>query len=66
MQAAVDILNKLGGWPVLEGDSWKDDNFNWEQLVSKFKKESLPVVNFFDSGVISDLKNSSKRILYVN
>ncbi|XP_051172592.1 neprilysin-2-like isoform X2 [Leptopilina boulardi] len=66
LQAAVDILNKLGGWPVLEGDSWKDDNFNWEQLVSKFKKESLPVVNFFDSGVISDLKNSSKRILYID
>ena len=22
-------LEKLGGWPLLQGDDWKEDEFNW-------------------------------------
>ncbi|XP_043465793.1 neprilysin-2-like [Leptopilina heterotoma] len=66
LQTAIDILKKLGGWPVLEGDSWREENFNWQQLVYKFKRESIPLTNFFESGVVIDSKNSSKRVLYID
>ena len=24
-----DMISNLGGWPVVEGDRWSGDDFNW-------------------------------------
>jgi hypothetical protein len=32
---ALDILEKLGGWPVLLGDKWSQQNFTWYKLVQQ-------------------------------
>ncbi|XP_058790781.1 neprilysin-2-like [Phymastichus coffea] len=34
----LDILKKLGDWPVLVGDSWNASNFDWRQLIYQMRK----------------------------
>jgi len=57
------ILKKLGGWPVLEGDQWKIDNFKWYELIYKFREVGYSVDYLVDFSVTTDLKNSSYRVL---
>jgi len=32
---ALDILEELGGWPVILGDKWTFSNFTWYGLAEK-------------------------------
>ena len=32
------MLKKMGGWPVLEGDSWDENKFNWIDTVYTFRR----------------------------
>ncbi|KAF5280980.1 hypothetical protein FQR65_LT14904 [Abscondita terminalis] len=57
------ILKDLGGWPVLEGDSWNSGSFDWRQSVYKFRKTGYSVDYFMDFSVGIDLKNSSHRVI---
>ncbi|XP_031827062.2 M13 family metallopeptidase neprilysin 2 isoform X1 [Nomia melanderi] len=59
----LNILKKLGGWPVLEGDNWNESEFNWKESVYKFRKMGYSVDYFIDFSVSVDLKNSTKRII---
>ncbi|XP_057331076.1 neprilysin-2-like isoform X2 [Microplitis mediator] len=59
----LSIVKKLGGWPVLEGDMWKDDEFNWMTSVFKFREMGYSVDYFIDFSIGVDLKNSTKRVL---
>ena len=27
-----DMISNLGGWPVVEGDRWSGDDFNWWKI----------------------------------
>ncbi|XP_059488680.1 neprilysin-2 isoform X2 [Neocloeon triangulifer] len=60
---AKELLKKLGGWPVLEGDDWDAGSFSWLQSVYKFKEHGFSVDYFIDFSVATDLKNSTKRII---
>ena len=33
----LELLDELGGWPVLMGDSWSGDDFDWVELVSQLR-----------------------------
>ncbi|KAF5307504.1 hypothetical protein FQR65_LT06859 [Abscondita terminalis] len=35
------ILNDLGGWPVLEGDKWNENNFKLIDTIEKLKRVGL-------------------------
>ncbi|CAL7951567.1 unnamed protein product [Xylocopa violacea] len=63
LKPLLDILKNLGGWPVLEGDQWDEDAFNWTESVYKFRKMGYSVDYFIDFSVGVDLKNSTKRII---
>ncbi|XP_044588311.1 neprilysin-2-like [Cotesia glomerata] len=30
-----EIISKLGGWPVIEGNEWNETDFNWEDYVER-------------------------------
>ncbi|KAJ8668512.1 hypothetical protein QAD02_010175 [Eretmocerus hayati] len=57
------ILKDLGGWPLLEGDTWNEDEFNWKESVYKFRKMGYSVDYFIDFSIGVDLKNSTKRVV---
>nr|CAD7452415.1 unnamed protein product [Timema tahoe] len=43
-----ELLKELGGWPVLEGDAWKEADFTWLNTVYKFRKAGYSVDYFMD------------------
>ncbi|XP_043263785.1 neprilysin-2 isoform X2 [Colletes gigas] len=63
LEPLLKILQNLGGWPVLEGDDWNDDAFDWKESVYKFRKTGYSVDYFIDFSVGVDLKNSTRRII---
>ncbi|XP_043274066.1 neprilysin-2-like [Venturia canescens] len=59
-------LNKLGGWPVLNGGSWNDRDFNWTNSVYKFQDSGYPVGYFINFRIHVDFKNTTKRVVYLD
>lgn len=62
----ADILESFGGWPVVKGDLWTGENFDWVEIVKKFRRMGLETSVFFALSVVTDLKNSTKRVLDVS
>ncbi|KAJ9599169.1 hypothetical protein L9F63_010346 [Diploptera punctata] len=60
------ILEELGGWPVLEGDSWDAAKYDWRQSVYNFRKTGYSVDYFMDFSVSTDAKNSSYHVIVVD
>lgn len=65
LKPLTDILEELGGWPVVEGDEWPEDEFEWVETIRQFRHIGLDTQAIFSLSLGSDFKNSSKRILYV-
>ncbi|XP_074114552.1 neprilysin-2-like isoform X2 [Cotesia typhae] len=51
-QQALELMKKiiksLGNWPVLEGDKWKKDHFNWIDFTGNAKKVGYNINYFLD------------------
>ena len=60
-----EILEKIGGWPVLEGENWRERNFQWYELTIKAAQEGFFFVQMISIGIEPDTKDSSKRILRI-
>lgn len=66
IQPLLDILESLGGWPVLKGDQWdQDSSWTWVKSVGDFRQQGYSTDYFFDFSVGTDLKNSTRRIIDV-
>ncbi|XP_015111046.1 neprilysin-2 isoform X2 [Diachasma alloeum] len=62
----LSILQKLGGWPVLEGDQWNEETFNWTQSVYNLSDLGYFVNYFFKISIEVDFKNTTKHVLYLD
>ncbi|XP_038216679.1 neprilysin-2 [Zerene cesonia] len=63
IQPLLDMLRRLGGWPVLDGDNWDERSFSWEDSVYKFRHAGYSVDYFLDFSISVDVKNSTNRII---
>lgn len=66
LQPLKDMLKELGGWPVLEGDSWDEENFSWIETVYKFREHGYSTDYLIDFSVVTDSKNSSWRVIDID
>ena len=57
------VLKRMGGWPLLEGNSWDQDAFKWYDMVYRFRDMGYSADYLVDFSVTTDLKNSSWRVL---
>lgn len=61
-----DMLNAFGGWPVVKGDSWSEKNFNWIEMLKKFRIQGFKRSMIFSFGLGLDYKNSTRYVLAVS
>lgn len=62
----VEILERYGGWPVVKGENWTEENWEWMQANQNISNDGLDDVLLFSLAISTDQKNSSKRILDVS
>lgn len=61
----IEVLNRYGGWPVVEGDEWQSENWNWLEASRNISSDGL-VELILDCHIEVEPKNSSKHILTVS
>ncbi|KAH8343968.1 hypothetical protein KR084_002815 [Drosophila pseudotakahashii] len=58
------VAEKLGGWPLIKGDSWNsDDSWTWQEQVKKFRSAGFSMDYIIDFSIGVDLQNSTKRLI---
>jgi len=58
-----DLLESLGGWPVLDG-AWNESKFDWTALLAKLRLTNNRIlINQF---VGPDIKESTVNVIQVN
>lgn len=62
----ADLLEAHGGWPVINGDSWSEETFNWVEMLKKIRISGLETSIIFELSVNIDPDNSSRHVLYVS
>jgi len=60
------VLDKFGGWPVVVGDSWDEEEFVWYEMIYKFREVGYSIDYFVDFSIVADLKNSTSRVIDVS
>lgn len=65
LRTAKALLKEIGGWPAVEGDHWREDDFNWEELIYKFRKHGLFTMQFLLTIVDTNPYNSSMRVIVI-
>ena len=64
-QPLLDLLDVLGGWPVIAGESWDEDSWDLVEVLSKNRLE-LDYNFLFAHKIIQDITNSDMNIMMVS
>ncbi|XP_043270899.1 neprilysin-2-like [Venturia canescens] len=56
-------LDKLGGWPVVLGNNWTEDNFDWRSTIYKLRNTGLSYDSLISVSVMADPKNRTRRVV---
>lgn len=60
----VELLDRYGGWPVVEGSNWKEVNWNWIDISQQISNDGLLKL-ILNWGIGVDLKDSTRNVLIV-
>ena len=61
----LEILGEFGGWPVVVGDNWNESNFEWTEMIYKFRRVGYSIGYLIDFSISTDAKNSTTRVIDV-
>nr|XP_023018365.1 neprilysin-2-like [Leptinotarsa decemlineata] len=60
------IFVRLGGWPTLQGNNWREDQFDWMDAVHKLRKLGVNSHVFFRVSVDRDEGDDSRYVLGIH
>ena len=58
-----NLLQELGGWPVLEGDKWDGEQFQWYDFILKSNELGTGINYIMKHSISQDTKNISWRVI---
>ncbi|KAJ6647387.1 Neprilysin-2 [Pseudolycoriella hygida] len=61
-----NIVDRMGGWPVLETAWNSNGNWTWQRSVQLSRENGYSVNSFMYFAVLPDDKNSSKRVITID
>ncbi|RWS10237.1 membrane metallo-endopeptidase-like 1 [Dinothrombium tinctorium] len=59
----LDLLQKFGGWPVLEGSNWNESNFDWLNALIHFRQNGFSHDLLLDLSVTPDFRNNTRHVI---
>lgn len=62
----LEILEKFGGWPVVKGDNWNVEHWNWLDAHKQMFKNGLNSDIMVEFTIAAHYQNSTKRVIYVS
>lgn len=60
-----DLIKSYGGWPVVEGERWNEDNWDWLEVYKKMFAEGLDLSLLFEIEIAPSFANSTVNRIYV-
>ena len=64
-QPLLDLLQHLGGWPVIDGDSWDEESWDVVEVLAKNRME-IDYNFLFSHNVKLDISNSGRYTITVS
>ncbi|KPM11965.1 Neprilysin 2-like protein [Sarcoptes scabiei] len=61
-----NALNELGGWPVVEGKTWNENQFDWINVTRKIRQNGFKPEMFVTFKVIADVMNNTRNMIFVD
>ncbi|XP_055304830.1 neprilysin-2-like [Sitodiplosis mosellana] len=62
----VETLETFGGWPVVKGDEWHGENWDWIDANRKMSDAGLIDSMILKTAIATDSKNSLKRVISID
>jgi predicted metalloendopeptidase len=62
IEPLLELLESLGGWPLLDRKDWNDKNFDWLELTANLRKynNDILIVQY----ISPDIQNSNQNIIH--
>ncbi|XP_034115605.1 neprilysin-2-like [Drosophila albomicans] len=57
------IANSMGGWPLIVGNKWDEDNWTWQDQIKKFHRGGFRMDYIIAFSASVDLQNTTKRMM---
>ncbi|KAH0552798.1 neprilysin-2-like [Cotesia glomerata] len=57
------IIMYMKGWPMMDGDKWKEDDFDWMNFSGESKKSGYPINYFVDFEPLLDVEEDGEKIM---
>ncbi|KAK4881417.1 hypothetical protein RN001_004736 [Aquatica leii] len=61
-----DSLRQIGGWPLLEGNNWKEKDFDWKTATYKLRELGYGFEFFIVMHVTTDEREPLKKIIQLD
>lgn len=62
----MEILEKFGGWPVIKGEKWNENHWNWLDAHKQMFDDGLNSDVMVEFSIAPHYHNSTKRVIYVS
>lgn len=61
----LDLIESYGGWPVVKGDKWKEEQWNWYDVHKKVFEDGLNQWLLYEVDIMPSFVNSTANRIFV-